>query len=85
MAESAKKIIAKINAFNPNPGCWFKLEDERIKIIKAREINKKIFETIYHAAIETSCNISKERKEAYTDFISSSAINSASSTDFFID
>ncbi len=39
-AESAKKIIAKINAFNPNPGCWFKLEDERIKIIKAREINK---------------------------------------------
>ena len=39
-AESAKKIIAKINAFHPNPGCWFELEDERIKIIKAREINK---------------------------------------------
>ena len=33
--ESAKKIIAKINAFNPNPGCWFELAKERIKIIKA--------------------------------------------------
>ena len=39
-AESAKKIIAKINAFHPNPGCWFELEDERIKIIKAKEIKK---------------------------------------------
>ena len=35
-AESAKKIIAKINAFHPNPGCWFELENERIKIIKAK-------------------------------------------------
>ena len=40
-AESAKKIIAKINAFHPNPGCWFELENERIKIIKAKEIEKK--------------------------------------------
>ena len=39
-AESAKKIIAKINAFHPNPGCWFEIEDERIKIIKAKEIEK---------------------------------------------
>ncbi len=38
--ESAKKIIAKINAFQPNPGCWFKLSDARIKIIKAVEIEK---------------------------------------------
>lgn len=38
--ESAKKIIAKINAFHPNPGCWFELSDARIKIIKAREIKK---------------------------------------------
>ena len=37
---SAKKIIAKINAFYPNPGCWFELSDVRIKIIKAIEIEK---------------------------------------------
>ena len=39
-AESAKKIVAKINAFQPNPGCWFDLEEERIKIIKAVEVEK---------------------------------------------
>ena len=38
--ESAKKNIAKINAFHSNPGCWFKLSDERIKIIKATEVEK---------------------------------------------
>ena len=38
--ESAKKNIAKINAFHPNPGCWFKLSDVRIKIIKATEVEK---------------------------------------------
>ena len=38
--ESAKKIIAKINAFHPNPGCWFKLSESRIKIIKAIEVEK---------------------------------------------
>ena len=36
--ESAKKIIAKINAFHPNPGCWFKFSGKRIKIIKAKEV-----------------------------------------------
>ena len=38
--QNAKKIIAKINALHPNPGCWFKLFDTRIKIIKAKEIDK---------------------------------------------
>ena len=38
--ESAKKIIAKINALNPNPGCWFEIAKERIKIIKAIEKDK---------------------------------------------
>ena len=38
--ESAKKIIAKINALHPNPGCWFKLYETRIKIIKAIEIER---------------------------------------------
>jgi|MDTG01.3.fsa_nt_gb methionyl-tRNA formyltransferase len=37
--EDAKKIIAKINALHPNPGCWFELYGSRIKIIKAKEIN----------------------------------------------
>ena len=35
--EDAKKIIAKINALNPNPGCWFELMESRIKIIKAKK------------------------------------------------
>ena len=37
-SEDAKNIIAKINALNPNPGCWFELDGLRIKIIKAKEI-----------------------------------------------
>jgi ribonucleoside-diphosphate reductase alpha chain/ribonucleoside-diphosphate reductase subunit M1 len=31
---------------------------------EAKEVNKKIFETIYHAALEKSCEISKERNTA---------------------
>ena len=38
--ESAKKIIAKINAFYPNPGCWFEISDVRIKIVKAIEVER---------------------------------------------
>ena len=38
--EDANKIIAKINAFHPNPGCWFKLSNARIKIVKAVEVEK---------------------------------------------
>ena len=34
----AKNIVAKVNAFHPNPGCWFNLKGSRIKIIKAVEI-----------------------------------------------
>ncbi len=39
--DEAKKIIAKINALNPNPGCWFKYDKTRIKIIKAVEVKEK--------------------------------------------
>ena len=39
--ENANKVIAKINALNPNPGCWFELYGTRIKIIKAKEITNK--------------------------------------------
>ena len=38
--ESAKKIISKINALSPNPGCWFEVSDSRIKVIKAIEVKK---------------------------------------------
>lgn len=36
--ENAAKVIAKINALNPNPGCWFTLNGSRIKVIKAVEV-----------------------------------------------
>ncbi len=39
--EHAGRIIAKINALYPNPGCWFELNGARIKIIKAKEITIK--------------------------------------------
>jgi len=38
--DSARKVIAKINALHPNPGSWFKLNGSRIKILKAKEVNK---------------------------------------------
>ena len=41
MERLCKNIIGKINALNPNPGTWFKLNDSRIKIIKALEVRKK--------------------------------------------
>ena len=34
----AREIVAKINAFFPNPGCWFDLNGARIKVIKAKEV-----------------------------------------------
>ncbi len=39
--ESADKILAKINALNPNPGCWFELLGSRIKVLKAVEVTSK--------------------------------------------
>ena len=39
--DKAEDIIAKINAFNPKPGAWFLLKNERIKILKAKEITQK--------------------------------------------
>tara|TARA_B100001057_G_scaffold485211_1_gene564568 strand:+ start:40 stop:957 length:918 start_codon:yes stop_codon:yes gene_type:complete len=39
--DKAENIIAKINAFNPKPGAWFLLKNERIKILKAKEIIQK--------------------------------------------
>ena len=39
--ESAKKLIAKINALNPYPGVWFKHNGARIKIIEAEISNNQ--------------------------------------------
>ena len=36
--ENADKVIAKINALNPNPGSWFTLKGSRIKVLKAVEV-----------------------------------------------
>ena len=38
--ENARLIIAKINALNPNPGTWFELYGNRMKVTKAIEIKE---------------------------------------------
>ena len=38
--ESAKKVLAKINGVNPNPGAWFEYKKERYKVWKAEIVNK---------------------------------------------
>ena len=38
--QSAKKVLAKINGLNPNPGAWFEFKNERFKVWKAEIINK---------------------------------------------
>ena len=38
MEWKSKKIVAKINAFYPFPGSWFIHNGNRVKIIKAKEI-----------------------------------------------
>ena len=39
--DNAEKVIAKINALNPNPGSWFTLKGSRIKVLKAVEVNQQ--------------------------------------------
>ena len=36
--DEAKIIIGKINAFSPSPGCWFKYQGIRVKVIDAKEV-----------------------------------------------
>jgi len=38
--ESAKKVLAKINGLNPNPGAWFQYNKERYKVWKAKIVNE---------------------------------------------
>ena len=55
--DDAEKIIAKINAFSPNPGCWFELNGNRIKIIKAKKVmGKGIPGTILDDNLTIACS-----------------------------
>ncbi len=38
--QNAKKILAKINGLNPNPGAWFEYQNERYKVWQAEIVNK---------------------------------------------
>ena len=38
--QSAKKVLAKINGLNPNPGAWFEYKNARFKVWKAEIVNK---------------------------------------------
>ena len=38
--QSAKKVLAKINGLNPNPGAWFEYKNERFKVWKAEIVDK---------------------------------------------
>jgi len=38
--DKARQVVAKINALYPNPGSWFELNGLRVKVLKAKEVNK---------------------------------------------
>ena len=38
--EIAKKVLAKINGLNPNPGAWFQYKSQRYKVWKAEIVNR---------------------------------------------
>ncbi len=55
--DDAEKVLAKINAFTPNPGCWFELNRVRIKIIKAKHVSiKGIPGTILNDKLTIACS-----------------------------
>ncbi len=38
--ENARKVLAKINGLNPNPGAWFEYKKQRYKVWKAKMVNQ---------------------------------------------
>lgn len=50
---------------------------------EAREVNKQIFETIYHASLQTSNEIAKERMELFEYFIDNIDINQVFNYDIY--
>ena len=67
--ESAKKVLAKINGLNPNPGAWFQYKKERYKVWKAKIVNengdigKTIDDKLTIACNEQSIKILEIQKE----------------------
>tara|TARA_Y100000590_G_scaffold109516_1_gene124849 strand:+ start:9657 stop:10577 length:921 start_codon:yes stop_codon:yes gene_type:complete len=67
--ESAKKVLAKINGLNPNPGAWFEYKKERYKVWKAEIVNengdvgKTIDDKLTIACNEQSIKILEIQKE----------------------
>ena len=67
--ESAKKVLAKINGLNPNPGAWFEYKNERFKVWKAEIVNqnsnagKTINDRLTIACNEQSIKILEIQKE----------------------
>ena len=67
--QSAKKVLAKINGLNPNPGAWFQYKNERFKVWKAEIVNessdagKTVDEKLTIACSEKSIRIIEIQKE----------------------
>ena len=67
--ESAKKVLAKINGLNPNPGAWFQFNKERYKVWKAKIVNensepgKTVDDKLTIACKEQSIKILEIQKE----------------------
>jgi len=67
--KSAKKVLAKINGLNPNPGAWFQYKRERHKVWKAKIVNengdagKTIDDKLTIACNEQSIKILEIQKE----------------------
>ena len=67
--ESAKKVLAKINGLNPNPGAWFQYNKERFKVWKAKIVDvssdagKTIDNKLTIACNEQSIKILEIQKE----------------------
>tara|TARA_Y200000002_G_C22667615_1_gene658631 strand:- start:1706 stop:2248 length:543 start_codon:yes stop_codon:yes gene_type:complete len=55
--ESAKKVLAKINGLNPNPGAWFEFNKERYKIWKAKIVKESgIPGTVLNDKLTIACS-----------------------------
>jgi methionyl-tRNA formyltransferase len=67
--DKAKQVVAKINALYPNPGSWFELNGSRVKVLKAKEVNKTgkpgeiIDDKFTIACIENSIQVLELKKE----------------------
>ena len=74
--DSAKKILAKINALNPSPGAWFQFNEARYKIWKAKHSEKTggpgelLDEKLTIACGEKSIQITEIQKEGKKKLLS---------------